>query len=157
MAKAFTTFMEQSGCIDPWRLLNPTLKRFSFFSPVYRSFCRLDNFFIDSSFIPSIKSVDYSTIIISDHSPVVLDIYFALNIKQRPLWKLDPLIRSDEDFCRCLAINIDVYISTNKKENISYSLLWESLKAFLRGHIISYVAFTKREHYKEVLSLTDYT
>ena len=155
MAKAFTTFMEQSGCIDPWRLLNPTLKRFSFFSPVYRSFSRIDYFFIDSSFIPSIKSVDYSTIIISDHSPVVLDISFALNIKQRPLWKLDPLILSDEDFCRCLAINIDVYISTNKKENTSYSLLWESLKAFLRGHIISYVAFTKREHSKEVLSLTD--
>ena len=98
----------------------------------------------------------YITIIISDHAPdhapVFLDISFALNIKQRPLWKLDPLVLSDEDFSHCLAINIDIYISTNKKENTSYSLLWESLKAYL---IISYVAFTKREHSKEVLSLTD--
>ena len=96
MAKAFITFMEQSGCIDPWRLLNPTL--FSFFSPVHPSFSRIDNFFVDSSFIPSFKAVEYSSIIIFDHAPVVIDIYFALNIKQRPLWKLDPRVLSDEDF-----------------------------------------------------------
>lgn len=102
MAKAFSAFMTQSGCIDPWQFLNPHLKQFSFFSPVYRSFSRIDYFFIDSSFIPAIKTVDYLAIIISDHAPVVLDISFVQNVKQRPLWKLDPLLLSEEDFCKFL-------------------------------------------------------
>lgn len=155
MARAFSAFMAQSGCVDPWRFFNPSLKQFSFFSPVYRSFSRIDYFFVDNIFIPLIKKCDYLPIIISDHAPVILDISFTLNIKQRPLWKLDPLLLSEKDFCYFVATNIDTFLAINKTDNISHSTIWESLKAFLRGQIISYTAFKNKQHSKEISDLSE--
>lgn len=54
-----------------------------------------------------------------------------------------------------MATNIDTFLEVNKKEGISYSLLWETLKAYLRGQIISYVAHVNKEHRKQIPNLTD--
>lgn len=45
MAKSFFDFIAHNGMVDPWRLRNPTLKKFSFFSHVHLSYSRIDNFF----------------------------------------------------------------------------------------------------------------
>ena len=42
-----STFMNENGCVDPWRTLNAVSKSFSFFSGVPHSFSRIDYFFID--------------------------------------------------------------------------------------------------------------
>ena len=74
MAKSLSTFMEDSGCVDPWRALNPQTKSFSFFSNVHQVFSRIDYFFIDRYFLNHVTSVKYLAIAISDHAPLQLDI-----------------------------------------------------------------------------------
>lgn len=80
--------------IDPWRLSNPNSKVF-YFSLVHGTFSRIDYFFIDRAFLPSVKSMEYLPIVILDHAPLQLDISFTLNQKDRPLWRLNPLLISD--------------------------------------------------------------
>lgn len=155
MAKAFSAFMKQNGCIDPWRFQNPSSKQFSFFSHVHRSFSRLDYFFIDCSFIPAVESVEYLAIIISDHAPLVLDLSFTLNTRERPLWRLNPFLLSNEKFCDFVSTSVDSFLEINKTEGISYSLLWETLKAYLRGQIISYVSHLNKERRKQIQDLTN--
>ncbi len=46
MAKAVSAFMDQIGCVDPWRYLNPSKKEFSFFSSVHLTYSRIDYFFL---------------------------------------------------------------------------------------------------------------
>lgn len=72
MAKIFFSFMQQNGCVDPWRFLNPSTRQFSFYSHVHHSFFRLDYFFIDSLFVSKIEKVDYSAIVVSDHALVLI-------------------------------------------------------------------------------------
>ena len=55
-----STFMNEDGCVDPWRTLNPVSKSFSFFSAVHHIFSRIDYFFIDKTIMCSVHSVDYS-------------------------------------------------------------------------------------------------
>ena len=138
MAKAFDMFMRESGCVDPWREKNPKGRKFSFFSNVHKTFTRIDYFFIDQYFMPAVESCDYTAIVISDHAALVLDINFSACQKERPLWRFNPLLLSDEKFCDYVSNSIDSFIATNKVGDTSASLLWESLKAFLRGQIISY-------------------
>lgn len=80
--------------------------------------------------------MEYLPIVISDHAPLQLDISFTLNQKDRPLWRLNPLLLSDKDFCNKISKSIDTFIETNSSDTVTYSLLWETLKVFLRGEII---------------------
>ena len=67
-------FMKQNGLIDPWRFHDPSIKKCSFFSQVHHSYSKIDYFFIDSTLNSCVNSSDYLGIVISDHSPLLLDI-----------------------------------------------------------------------------------
>ncbi len=123
MAKCFSTFMEDNGYVDPWRFSNPESKVFSFFSQVHFTLSRIDYFWVDRAYLSSIKCIDYLPIIISDHAPIQLDISFTLNQKDHPLWRLNPLLLSDKDFCNKISQSIDMFTETNTCNSISYSLL----------------------------------
>lgn len=140
MAKLLADFMEQVGSVDPWRFLFPQNKSFSFFSPVHHSYSRIDYFFIDQTLLPYVRKTEYSTIIESDHAPVLLDLEFPLYKLERPPWKFDKHLLSDSAFCELISQKIDDFINSNKKDDISPSLLWETLKVVIRGEIISYSA-----------------
>ena len=140
MSKALSNVMQHIGCVDPWRFLNPTKKEFSCFSHVHQSYSRIDYFFIDSRLLPSIKNVEYTAIVESDHAPVILEVDFILNYHNKPNWRLDPLLLSDKTFCQYISKGIDDFLLTNQSDSVSPSLLWETLKAVLRGHIISFSA-----------------
>ena len=60
MSQTLSAFMEQYGYVDPYRLLHPTIKQYSFFSHVHCTFSRIDYFLIDKTLIPSVVSTQYS-------------------------------------------------------------------------------------------------
>lgn len=124
----------------------PQLKSFLFFSQVHQSYSRIDYFFIDNSINRCVVSTDYSAILISDHAPLFLDIQLSIHKCTAPLWRLNSLLLADKTFCDFISHSIDEFLSFNQNEDTSYSLLWESLKAFLRGQIISYSSYSNKKH-----------
>ena len=52
MATSINSFIEQYSLFDPWRLNYPTVKAFSFFSPVHHTYSRIDFFLLDTKLIP---------------------------------------------------------------------------------------------------------
>ncbi|KAI5628117.1 hypothetical protein C0J50_8261, partial [Silurus asotus] len=146
MSKSFSNFVSQNGLVDPWRCRNPGIKKFSFFSPVHHSYSRIDYFFIDSRLNRSVVSTDYLAIVISDHAPLALDIQFSTHRPTQSPWRFNSHLLADKDFCASISEAIDEFLLFNRLDSTPCSLLWETLKAFLRGRIISYSAFTCREH-----------
>lgn len=138
MSKTFSDFMAQSGCTDPWRFQNPQARDYSFFSHVHHSYSRIDYFFIDRSLLPNVTSSEYLPIVISDHGPVTLDIVLSMQTRTSPHWRLNSLLLSDAAFCNFISNSIDVFLSLNQTDSTSHSLLWETLKAYIRGQIISF-------------------
>uniref|UniRef100_A0A3B4VKF1 exodeoxyribonuclease III n=1 Tax=Seriola dumerili TaxID=41447 RepID=A0A3B4VKF1_SERDU len=143
MAHALSTFMNEAGCVDPWRFLFPRNKEFSFFSHVHQSCTRIDYFFIDKTLLPFIKKSECSAIVESDHAPVLLDLGFPLNQAQRPSWRLDSTLLADENFHKRISTAIDNFLLANKSDSVSPSILWETLKVVIRGEIISYTAVSR--------------
>ena len=139
MAQAISSVMDQIGGVDPWRFRYPDKKQFSFYSQVHKTFSRIDYFFVDNYFLPVVDNIEYSTIVVSDHAPLLLDLSFTLLLKTRPLWRLNCTLLN-HGFCKTISEVIDDFLITNRSNQISPSLLWETLKAVVRGEIISYSA-----------------
>ena len=133
MARSFSDFMSLNGLADPWRYNNPQSRDYSFFSHVHHSFSRIDYFFIDHKLLPKVTSSEYLPIIISDHGPLTLDISLSTQPRTPSRWRFNSLLLSDAKFCSTISTAIDDFLFSNKTSSTSHSLLWESLKAYLRG------------------------
>lgn len=46
---------------------------------------------------------------------------------------------------KCIAAQIDDFLQMNVPPDVSYSTVWEALKAYLRGQIISYAAYENKQ------------
>ena len=156
MSKSISNFMSKNGCVDPWRFYNPHAKKYSFFSQIHQSFSRIDYYFIDSTLISKVLHVDYHPIVISDHAPLSLDIKFCSQPRYPTPWRFNTLLLSDDTFNTFIAAKIDDFIAINKNDRdpVSYSLLWESLKAYLRGQIISYSAHLNKSRKAKLQELS---
>ena len=53
---------------------------------------------------------------------------------------LDRNLWADKNFCETISKKWDDFIQLNKTDDVSPSLLWETLTAVIRGEIISYSA-----------------
>lgn len=149
MSQALSAFMTQTGCVDPWRFLFPQKKEFSYFSLVHSSYSRIYYFFIDKTLLPSVEKTPYSTIIISDHAPLLLDLRFSHYCTQRPTWRFNSNLLADKNFHKHISVAIDNFLLTNVSEEISPLTLWETFKVVIRGEIISYsISINKVKHAK---------
>lgn len=146
MAKALQNFMSSNGCMDPWRFPNPGSRQYSFFSHVHQTFSRIDYFFVDAKLTPKVTYTAYHPISVSDHSPVSIDIQLSSDTRYPTHWQFNTTLLSDDKFHKFTTNAIEDFIACNQSdwEPISKALLWESLKAYLRGQIISYSAHIRK-------------
>uniref|UniRef100_A0A8C4SC52 Reverse transcriptase domain-containing protein n=1 Tax=Erpetoichthys calabaricus TaxID=27687 RepID=A0A8C4SC52_ERPCA len=152
-AKIITQFLNDHNLSDPWRFLNPNSRTYSFYSPVHYSYSRIDYFFIDNNFLPTIKSCKYDTIVISDHAPLVLELKSISPSYSPRRWRLNPLLLADENCTEFISKQISFFLEKNTSTEVSAGTLWETLKVFLRGQIISYLSHRNKLETKKVSEL----
>jgi hypothetical protein len=146
--------MEDYGSGDPWRLLHDDTRAYSFYSHVHHSYSRIDYFCIDKELLPSIHSIEYSAIVISDHSPVLIDFRFDSPSVGTPQWRLNTSLLSNDVFCSTITQAIEDFLCFNNSEEVNSSLLWETLKATIRGQIISYSSYSNKQRRKTQTDIT---
>ncbi len=70
-------------------------------------------------------------------------------------WRFSPQLITNKKFCEYLESNIKLFFETNDNENASPKLLWETFKAYLRGHIISFQSSLKKRNKAKQLELEE--
>lgn len=100
-------------------------------------------FLLDSKLLPNVIDSKYHNILISDHAPTSVILDFNIP-KQSSTWRLQPYLLNDSNFCKYLSQKIEEFSQTNDTMDTSDSVLWETFKVVLRGHIISYEASQKK-------------
>lgn len=143
-ARIIQCFLNTYGIADVWRFHNPTSHAYSFFSAVHKTFSRIDYFFLDKKLLPLVVNCDYKAIVISDHSPVVISLRIPNVCSNYRQWRLNPLLLSDEEFVNFINSEIELFLRINQTPGMSALTVWESLKAYLRGQVISFCAKQKR-------------
>jgi len=154
-AKCLSVFTDQIGSVDVWLFYHPTAKEFSFYSQVHQTYSRIDYFFLDKILLPSVKQCEYSSIVISDHAPLLLDLELVPKTKSHSTWRLNTGLLSSDKFCEFISDTISRFLENNKSDSTSPSLLWETFKAVIRGEIISYSARIRKDENQRRLELME--
>lgn len=128
-AKAIHTLMNTYKLFDPFRVLFPNTRKYSYFSPVYHSFSRIDFFLIDYTYLTNIKHCDYEAIVLSDHSPVSFHIETGHDPTTKK-WRFNNALLSDDEVIEELQKQIYIFLHTNDDPEIKRSTLWETFKAY---------------------------
>ncbi len=126
-AQRINSFLQAYGVYDPWRFKYLSSKQFSFYSLVHQTYSRIDYFPLDSKLLPLITQVEYDSIVISDHRPVLLRLRFPENSLPQATWHFTPRLLADEDFIKYIEAQINLLLEINESPEISYITLWETL------------------------------
>ena len=92
------TNMNDFGVCDALRFHNPTLREYTFFSPVHHSYSRLDYFLVSSSLISDIPETEIHPITISDHAPVSTTLGYERTTPPSRNWMFNTSLLKDPDF-----------------------------------------------------------
>lgn len=97
-----------------------------------------------------IIGTEYKARLLSDHSPLVLTIDMPDKQVTVHRWRFNTLLLRRPDFCNFIRNQINMFCETNADSTADKFLLWDTLKAYLRGQIISYASRIKKEYTREV-------
>ena len=151
-AKVIQEYMEDFGLSDGWRLKNPHKRDYTFLSGVHKSLSRIDFFLINNSIISKI-STKIHPIIISDHAPVSINLPIDPQYKPTSTWRFNLSLLKDPEFDRMIGREWADFLKINDSPDISPSLLWETGKAVMRGKIISYSSYKKKQEQQNIIDL----
>ena len=148
-ASLIQSFLSNYAISDVWRCFHPNGREYSFFSHTHHTFSRIDYFFIDDRLLQFSRSCEYQSIVISDHAPVVLSMALPGLPRTERYWRFNSTLLSDNDFVNLMKDQIDFFFRTNTSPETSSLVVWDALKAYLRGQIISYTVSMKKKASKE--------
>lgn len=112
--QCLNTILKNLNIVDIWRLLFPTSREFSYFSPEHKSSSQIDYFFLDSKLIPAVIDVTYHPIFVSDHSPVSLTLKGAnLSTRGCKNWRFDAALFKDEVFHKRMEEHFNFFLESN--------------------------------------------
>lgn len=154
-ASLIQMFLQKYGLCDAWRFLHPSARQYSFFSHVHHTFSRIDYFFMDKKLLPNLQDSSYESIVISDHAPLVLKLKFPQLPPRSYQWRLNSLLLSDKTFIQMMSTEIPLFLEINTTPGMSYSTIWESLKAYLRGKSIAYGASVNKARTQRLCDISN--
>ena len=70
------------------------------------------------------------------------------------MWRLNNRLLADDNFTKFINSQIVFFLELNDNPDVSSAILWESLKAYIRGQIISYNAGERKRKMKRTTELT---
>lgn len=115
----------------------------------HKTYSRIDYFLVDTKLIPFTSNPKYHSSIISDHAPLTFFLIIEGMTNKNLFWRFIPHIVNNPQGCAYLRKQMEFFFETNDTPGISPSLLWESIKAFIRGSKISYQAFQNKKNKME--------
>ena len=143
-AVAIRQLASDLGLRDIWRLMHPDGRDYSFFSPPHNVYTRIDYFLISQSLVDFSVSTSIGNIVMSDHAPVFLSLTTLSQTPRSRRWRLNVSLLKDSVFLEMIRNEILFFEETNNKRDSTLATWWDTLKAYLRGRIISYASFRKK-------------
>lgn len=156
--KHITKFMNhictEMGLIDVWRELHPLEKDYSHYSATHSVYSRIDYFLLQEENRHRIQNCCIGVADVSDHNAIYVKISLGEE-KRNTLWRLNLGILNNKSVVDQIRIEIKRYLEENNNGEVDPSILWDALKAVIRGKLIAITSTLKKEriaHYEKLIS-----
>lgn len=129
--------MKDLSVVDSWRVRNPNVMDYTFFSSRHKTFSRIDYILISAAVLKSVLVTEILPMLLSDHCPVKLTLAksHSAHFKQ---WRFNVVFLHDDFFSEHIRKDLNYFILSNSSSNVNPHILWEAAKCALRGSCISY-------------------
>lgn len=150
--KKVNTLFEEVGLIDVWRDFFPNSRDYTFYSAPHSLYTRIDYFITFGRDKYKIHTCGIGTIDLSDHAPIYLSV--DLNLKPKnSTWKLNSSLLNDPSVKAQIKSEISSFLEFNDNGEVSPPMLWDTLKAVLRGKIIAISSSKKKTRNEKLETL----
>uniref|UniRef100_H3ASB4 Endonuclease/exonuclease/phosphatase domain-containing protein n=1 Tax=Latimeria chalumnae TaxID=7897 RepID=H3ASB4_LATCH len=151
--RAIHSLISDFNLVDVWRVVNPTTRDYTFFSHRHNSYSRIDLFLISRSLFGDTFAADIEIRTISDHAPISFTHLGILGLERSRNWRLNVSLLQLPEVHTLVKRAISDFYKCNPKGESDTGLLWDTLKAVLRGKLISYATNRKKERLQKTSEL----
>jgi hypothetical protein len=133
-----TEVMKQMDITGIYRTIYPKTKGYTFFSAPHGTFSKVEQIIVTKQASTDTKNIEIVLCMLSDHH--VLRLIFNNNINNgKPIfmWKQNKILLNDTLVKEGIKKEINDFLEFNESEATTYSNLWGTMKAFLRGKLIA--------------------
>lgn len=146
--------MSELGILDLWKDFYPSGRDYIIYND-HNVYSRIDCFFVLKRDRHRMRSCYIGCIDLSDYAPLACTIYIR-DIPGKALWRLNTSILNNQQFKTQITKEIKMY---EKKENdtgaVDSTMVWDALKAVIRGKVISFCTNDKKEKQFRLINLKD--
>jgi hypothetical protein len=147
--------MKQTDLSDIYRTFYPKTKRYIFCSAPHGTFSKIDHIIGHKTGLNRYKNIEIIPCILSDHHGLRLIFNNNINNGKRTFtWKLNNALLNDTLVKEGIKKEIKDFLEFNKNEATTYPILWDTMKAFLRGKLIALHTSKKKLERAHTSSLT---
>ena len=134
--KYINTMMAEMGIIDVWRELHPLQRDYSHYSAPHRMYSRIDVYFMSKEDRHRVKECEIGVSDLSDHSAVYITMHLK-NRKKSTVWRLNVGTLNNNAVVEDTKKEINTYKEQNDNGEVDPTILWDAMKAVIRGKLIA--------------------
>lgn len=146
--------LHENQLVDIWRILNGRTRDYTFYSPVHRTYSRLDYILLEHRWLERATEAKIGVVTLSDHAPVVMELRISQTQRKTPLWRINEDLLSDEGVIQRVEEELKQYFRINETGDVSGAVVWEAHKVYIRGILIKEGARKKKERNNRMGNLT---
>ena len=154
ISKLVKNTWEEMGFVDVWRDFHPLQRDYSHFSQAFSVHSRLDYIYTQKENIELIQGCHIGIADVSDHSAVHMKVCLS-DRKRNTIWRLNAGLLNNKEVVEQIKVDIGHYLTDNNNGETSPAMLWDALKAVIRGKLIAISSKMKKEkqaRYKQLIS-----
>lgn len=142
-SKDLNILIKEMGMYDVWRDFHMKERDFTHYSLTHKVHSRIDFFLMNTTDRFRVKECKIGTSDISDHNVVYLSIHLS-NQPKTTLWRLNISILNRETTVNDIKKEIGECVEDNNNGQVNPALVWDTVKAVMRGKLISRTAYLKK-------------
>lgn len=150
--RKINALLTELGVLDLWRNFYPSGRDYTFYSHPHDVYSRIDYFFVLKRDRHRIRDCDIGCIDLSDHAPLSCTVDIIDN-PGRTLWRLNTNILNNPRFKTQMREEIKRFLEENDNGEVDSTIVWDTLKAVIRGRIISFCAYEKKQKQLRLIDL----
>ena len=148
MSRYVNNVLAELGMIDVWRDMHPLERDYTFYSAPHAVHTRIDYVFMNMVDRFRIEECMIGVADVSDHAAL----HLTLNLndtKKNMIWRMNISVLNDPTFVEEIKMGIKTYNEENNNGEVDYIIIWDAMKAVMRGKLISQASYLKKMRQKE--------
>lgn len=130
--------------VDAWRLLHPSERDYTYYSPAHKSYSRIDYIFLSQTLLDLNPTSKIGLKLWPDHAPMHVTLGRLPQRICRSAWRLNDNLLTDTVCTAAVSTAITDFVQSHTRDETSTMNTWETLKCVLGGIFIQRGSRLKR-------------